>query len=199
MMVAAASEVPDTPSHNGHDEEEFGAQLSAMVPKLRAFAISLCRNRTLADDLVQETIIKAWTARDRFEPGTNLSAWLHTILRNHFYTLTRNNRRSVEDPDGKMASTLASKPDQDGKLEYRDLARALEKLPDEQREALILTGAGGFSYEEVAEITGCAVGTVKSRIHRARTMLAELIDRNISVSDAAIGVATTETSISNLK
>lgn len=196
MTVNSAS----VPAGEGsRDGEDFGTDLSDMVPKLRAFAISLCRNRTLADDLVQETIIKAWTARDRFEPGTNLSAWLHTILRNHFYTLTRNNRRSVEDPDGKMAATLATKPAQDGKLEYRDLARALEQLPDEQREALILTGAGGFSYEEVAEITGCAVGTVKSRIHRARTSLALLIDRNISLTDASNGVPTTETSLSNIK
>ena len=189
--------MPDEMSPAASDE--FGVNLSEMVPKLRAFAISLCRNRTLADDLVQETLIKAWSARNRFEPGTNLSAWLHTILRNHFYTVIRNNRRSVEDPDGKMAATLATKPAQDGMIEHRDLGRALHKLPDEQREALILAGAGGFSYEQVAEITGCAVGTVKSRIHRARATLATLMDRDIPLTNASGNVPTTETSTSSLR
>lgn len=193
-MTAVPAAKPDEMSPAASDA--FGVELTEMVPKLRAFAISLCRNRTLADDLVQETLIKAWSARERFEPGTNLSAWLHTILRNHFYTLIRNNRRSVEDPDGKMAATLSTKPAQDGRIEYRDLGRSLQKLPDEQREALILAGAGGFSYEQVAEITGCAVGTVKSRIHRARATLAVLMDRGVSLTDVSGNVATAETSSS---
>ncbi len=160
--------------------ESFGQEIIAFIPPLRAFAISLSGSRSLADDLVQETILKAWANRDSFEPGTNMKAWLHTILRNHFFNLSRNYRRLVEDPDGRLAGALSVAPTQVSALEYRDLRRALTQLSPEQREALILTSAGGFSYEEVADIAGCAVGTVKSRINRARERLHDLLEGDLA-------------------
>lgn len=156
--------------------DDFGRQLTDHLPKLRAFAISLCGDRVLADDLVQEMVLKAWAAQDRFEPGTNMNAWLHTILRNIYYSLKRTSKRTVEDPDGSYEATLTTKADQDGRIEYRDLRRGLALLPVEQREALILTTVGGFSHEEVAKIADCAVGTVKSRVSRARDALAVYMD-----------------------
>jgi RNA polymerase sigma-70 factor (ECF subfamily) len=145
------------------------------VPNLRAFAVSLSGNVDRADDLVQETLLRAFAKIDTFQPGTNLSAWLFTILRNQFRSEYRKRRREVEDSDGKYSEKLKSQPEQIGKIEFAELRRALAKLPDDQREALILVGASGFSYEETAEICGCAVGTIKSRVNRARTRLAELM------------------------
>jgi RNA polymerase sigma-70 factor (ECF subfamily) len=143
------------------------------VPNLRAFAISLSGNVDRADDLVQETLARALAHIDSFEPGTNMQAWLFTILRNLFRSEYRKRRREVEDVDGRLADGLESQPDQDPKLEFADFRTALGRLPDDQREALILVGAAGFSYEEVAKICGCAIGTVKSRVNRARNRLAE--------------------------
>jgi len=145
------------------------------LPAMRAFALSLTRNGSAADDLVQDTIVKAWTSFDRFTPGTNLRAWLFTILRNTFYSGRRRARREVSDPEGLFAGRLAEKPQHDGRLALRDFAVAFEKLPVEQREALILVGASGFSYEEAADTCGVAVGTVKSRANRGRKRLAELL------------------------
>lgn len=145
------------------------------VPNLRAFAVSLTGNVDRADDLVQETLLRALAKIDSFQPGTNLSAWLFTILRNQFRSEYRKRRREVEDADGNYAEKLKTQPEQLGKLEFDELRRALAALPDDQREALILVGASGFSYEETAEICGCAVGTIKSRVNRARTRLAELM------------------------
>src|ERR1700686_2363560 len=156
------------------DESVRKAVLSA-VPSLRAFAISLCGNVDRADDLVQETLLRALANIDSFQPGTNLSAWLFTILRNHFHSEYRKRRREVEDGDGSYAETLKSQPDQTARLEFQEFRAALAKLPADQREALILVGASGFSYEETADICGCAVGTIKSRVNRARTRLAELL------------------------
>ncbi|MGA2127088.1 MAG: sigma-70 family RNA polymerase sigma factor [Xanthobacteraceae bacterium] len=147
----------------------------AAVPKLRAFAISLCGNVDRADDLVQETLLRALANIDSFQRGTNMSAWLFTILRNHFHSEYRKRRREVEDGDGSYAETLKSQPDQTARLELQEFREALAKLPPDQREALILVGASGFSYEETAEICGCAVGTIKSRVNRARTRLADLM------------------------
>jgi RNA polymerase sigma-70 factor (ECF subfamily) len=147
----------------------------AAVPKLRAFAISLCGNVDRADDLVQETLLRALANIDSFQPGTNMSAWLFTILRNHFHSEYRKRRREVEDGDGSYAETLKSQPDQTARLEFQEFRAALAKLPADQREALILVGASGFSYEETADICGCAVGTIKSRVNRARARLAELM------------------------
>src|SRR3954452_20547075 len=147
----------------------------AAVPSLRAFAISLSGNMDRADDLVQETLLRAMANIQSFQPGTNLSAWLFTILRNLFRSEYRKRRREVEDPDGGYAETLRSHPEQHGRVEFEELRVALPKLPPDQREALVLVGASGFSYEEAAAICECAVGTIKSRVNRARTRLAELL------------------------
>jgi RNA polymerase sigma-70 factor (ECF subfamily) len=150
------------------------AVLSA-VPSLRAFAISLCGNVDRADDLVQETLLRALANINSFQPGTNMSAWLFTILRNLFRSEYRKRRREVEDADGSYADTLKSQPEQSSRVEFEEFRGALAKLPPDQREALILVGASGFSYEEAAEICGCAVGTIKSRVNRARSRLADLL------------------------
>jgi RNA polymerase sigma-70 factor, ECF subfamily len=150
------------------------AMLSA-VPSLRAFAISLCGNVDRADDLVQETLLRAWANIHSFEPGTNMSAWLFTILRNLFRSEYRKRRREVADGDGAYAESMKTQPEQSSRVEFEEFRTALNKLPTDQREALILVGASGFSYEEAAEICGCAVGTIKSRVNRARTRLAELM------------------------
>jgi RNA polymerase sigma-70 factor, ECF subfamily len=152
------------------------------VPSLRAFAISLCGNVDRADDLVQEALLRAWANMDSFQPGTNMSAWLFTILRNLFRSEYRKRRREVEDVDGSYAETLTSLPEQDGRLEIVEFRGALKLLPSEQRESLILVGASGFSYEEAAQICGCAVGTIKSRVNRARSRLAEILSID-SISD----------------
>jgi RNA polymerase sigma-70 factor (ECF subfamily) len=146
------------------------------VPNLRAFVVSLSGNVDRADELDQETLLRAFSKIDSFRPGTNLSAWLFTILRNQFRSEYRKRRREVEDADGKYSDKLKSQPEQLGKIEFNELRQALAELPDDQREALILVGASGFSYEETAEICGCAVGTIKSRVNRARTRLAELVE-----------------------
>lgn len=153
-------------------------EMLAAVPSLRAFGISLCGNVDQADDLVQETLYRALANIDSFQPGTNLSAWLFTILRNLLYSDYRKRRREVEDSEGRYAESLKSQPEQEGKIEYEELRAALAKLPADQREALILVGASGFSYQEAANISGCAVGTVKSRVNRARARLAELLSIN---------------------
>ena len=148
------------------------------VPSLRAFAISLSGNVDRADDLVQETLLRAMANIDSFQPGTNMSAWLFTILRNLFRSEYRKRRREVEDTDGSYAETLKSHPEQHSRVEFEEFRAALAKLPPDQREALLLVGASGFSYEEAAAICECAVGTIKSRVNRARTRLAELLAIN---------------------
>jgi len=150
----------------------------AAVPSLRAFAVSLCGNVDRADDLVQETLLRAWANLGSFQPGTSMSAWLFTILRNLFRSEYRKRRREVEDVDGSYAESLTSLPDQNSRLEINEFREALRLLPPEQRESLILVGASGFSYEEAAQICGCAVGTIKSRVNRARTRLAEILSIN---------------------
>ena len=147
----------------------------ASLPSLRAFAISLCGNVDQADDLVQETLLRALAHIDSFEPGTNLPAWLFTILRNHFRSEYRKRKREVEDSDGHFAELLNTYPEQNSRIEFEEFQKALAKLHPDQREALILVGASGFSYEETAEICDCAVGTIKSRVNRARSKLAEML------------------------
>jgi len=145
------------------------------LPSLRAFAMSLTRNSATADDVVQDTIVKAWSNIDKFEPGTNLRAWLFTILRNTYYSLHRKRSREVADIDGEYAAQMSEKPSHDGHLAMSDFRSAFAQLPEDQREVLLLVGALGFSYEEAAETCGCAVGTIKSRANRGRTRLAELM------------------------
>ena len=147
----------------------------AAVPNLRAFAMSLSGNADRADDLVQGTLLRAIANIDSFASGTNMQAWLFTILRNLFRSEFRKRRREVEDADGSYVDSLTSAPQQYGRLEFKELFAALAKLPLDQREALLLVGASGFSYDEAAAICGIAVGTIKSRANRARTMLAELL------------------------
>ncbi|KQB13841.1 RNA polymerase sigma-70 factor (ECF subfamily) [Rhodobacter capsulatus] len=150
-------------------------ELASHIPALRAFAISLTRNVTEADDLVQETILKAWGNFDKFLLGSNLRAWLFTILRNTFYSARRKTRREVPDPDGLHAGTLVTHPAHDGRLAMADFTRAFDQLSAEHREVLILVGANGYSYEEAAAMMGVATGTAKSRANRARARLCELL------------------------
>ncbi|WP_276509933.1 sigma-70 family RNA polymerase sigma factor [Hyphomicrobium sulfonivorans] len=173
----------DTPLHN---------DLIAAIPNMRAFAISLCGNRDRADDLVQEALVKAWNHLDSFEEGTNLKAWLFTILRNAYFSELRKTKREIADSEGYHAAKLSAPPEQQGHLDLLDLNNALTKLPADQREALILVGAEGFSYEDAAAVAGCAVGTVKSRVNRARTRLNELMSQTPAASDKANQSADTD-------
>ncbi|MBG1232419.1 sigma-70 family RNA polymerase sigma factor [Aestuariivirga litoralis] len=157
------------------NEAEFNRSLLDSVRPLRAFAISLSGKVDRADDLVQETLTKAWAHRDSFQPGSNMRAWLFTILRNEFYSFLRKRRREVEDADGKMALNTAVAPEQPGHLDLRDMQAALENLPPDQREALLLVSASDMSYEDAALICGVAVGTIKSRVNRARSSLARAL------------------------
>ncbi len=144
------------------------------LPRLRGFARFLCRNIDRADDLVQETAARAIANIDKFQLGTNLNAWLITILRNHYYSESRKRNREVQDSEGREAARLSTPPSQDRALDLKDVISLLGYLPDEQREALILVAASGYSYDEAAEIMGIAVGTVKSRVFRARDRLEQL-------------------------
>ncbi len=165
----AGPDVPSPPANTLKDD------MLRTIPSLRAFAFSLCGNADRADDLVQETLMKAWINQNSFTQGTSMSAWLFTILRNVFYSEYRKRRREVEDAEGTMAARLISVPEQNGHMDLQDLRSALQKLPAEQREALILVGGSGFAYEEAAQICGCALGTLKSRVNRARTAIAALL------------------------
>jgi RNA polymerase sigma-70 factor, ECF subfamily len=173
-------------------DKGFKRDLLAALPSLRAFAVSLTGRHHQADDLVQDTIMKAWAKQDHFEPGTNMKAWLFTILRNEFYSQMRKHGREVSDPDGIFTAQLAVHAPQYGSMDMQDFKKALDKLPSDQREAIILVGASGFAYEEAAEICGCAVGTIKSRINRARNKLQELLgvtgeaDYGPDANDAAV-------------
>jgi RNA polymerase sigma-70 factor (ECF subfamily) len=158
------------------NEQDFKRALLSCLGSLRAFGVSLTGRHDRADDLVQDTIMKAWAKKSSFEPGTNMKAWLFTILRNEFYSQIRKSGREIQDSDGYYTEQLATNPGQYGALDLEDFKSALEKLPDDQREAIILIGASGFSYEEAAEICGCAIGTIKSRVNRARNRLAELLN-----------------------
>jgi len=143
-----------------------------MLPGLRAFAMSLIPNEARADDLVQETLLKAWAKQEQFVPGTNLKAWLCTILRNQLYTEIRKRKREVEDADGAMAAQMTAPAAQEHGSDLRTIWQHISRLPALQREALLLVGAQGLTYEAAAEVMGCEVGTVKSRVSRARTLLA---------------------------
>jgi RNA polymerase sigma-70 factor, ECF subfamily len=160
----------------------------AVIPSLRAFALSLCRNRDRADELVQETLASAIAHIGSFRKGTNLGAWLFTILRNHFNTDYRKRKREEHDVDDCRAEALTVPPDQVGWGIAADIRAGFAKLSKAQRQALILVGASGLSYGEAAVIAGCEVGTMKSRVHRARTTLAAFLSDEIS----AVGRAESE-------
>ncbi|HEY2069753.1 MAG TPA: sigma-70 family RNA polymerase sigma factor [Rhizomicrobium sp.] len=175
---AAAPHSTDTVATGAKPEsdETFKRGLLELIPFLRAFARSLCGNPEMADDLAQETLVKAWQARGMFAAGTNLKAWLFTILRNQFYSDRRRAWRQAPWDQDAAERIPGSSGEQSWAAELSDTARALTVLSDEQREALILVGAGGFSYEDAAAICKCAVGTVKSRVARARKSLLSILE-----------------------
>jgi len=155
--------------------DSFESELLAAVPFMRAFGRTLTGDVEQAEDLAQETLLQAWRCRDQFRPGTNLRAWLSTILRNRFYSSQRRRKWRAEYDQEIIERTLIAPDDPSANVELEDVRRALSMLPDFQREALILVGAGGLAYEEVAQIMGCPVGTVKSRVRRARDELQSLL------------------------
>jgi RNA polymerase sigma-70 factor, ECF subfamily len=157
-------------------DREFRDEMVAIMPSLRAFARGLCGNRDLADDLAQEALTRAWSSRTSFAKGTNFRAWMYIILRNQFYTTLRKNSRLVAWDPEVAARHLIAPATQEAGLHLKDVEAALHKLPAEQREVLMLVGAGGVSYEEAAQIMGCAIGTIKSRLARGRAALLALVD-----------------------
>ncbi|WP_091148395.1 sigma-70 family RNA polymerase sigma factor [Novosphingobium sp. CF614] len=165
-------------------DERFRDELLAVLPHLRAFARGLSGRPDFADDLVQEAAIKAWTARDRYEPGTNMRAWTFAILRNHYLSELRRSKRQTDLDEGAAERLLVMEPDQEGPLHLDDMEAALQKLAPERREAVLLVGASGFSYEEAADIAGCPIGTMKSRVARARADLARLLDGEVEAVES---------------
>lgn len=157
-------------------DQIFRDQLVALIPSLRSFARGLCGGRDMADDLAQDAMTRAWAARASYAQGTNFRAWMFMILRNQFYTTIRKNSRMTSWDPEVAERVLVEAPAQQEGIHVSDVAKALQKLPAEQREVLLLIGANGASYEEAAEIIGCAIGTVKSRLARGRKALAVLID-----------------------
>ena len=176
------------------DAKSLEREVLSFLPALRAFARSLTRNRTEADDLVQETLLKALSNIDKFDPGTNLRAWLFTILRNTYYTEIRKRRRESDGLAQLSQQDTNVGPSQEWSVTLSSLKDALSHLPDDQREALVLVGAAGLSYEEAAEVCGCALGTIKSRVNRARAKLLTLMgaDGSADVVEAdAVALSTT--------
>ena len=170
-------EIADDPKdRTSLSDAEFKKQLADVIPHLRAFGRSLSGNRDLADDLVQETLLKAWAARERFQAGTNMRAWTFIILRNYYLSQMRRSRFRGEWDELTADRLLAAPAGQDKQVELSDLQRALMQLPQSQREALILVGAGGFAYEEAADICEVAVGTIKSRVARGRAALEQIME-----------------------
>ena len=157
-------------------DQLFRDQLVALIPSLRSFARGLCGWRDMADDLAQDAMMRGWAARASFTPGTNFRAWMFMILRNQFYTTIRKNKRMTSWDPEVAERVLVEAPSQQSAIHVADVAKALQKLPAEQREVLLLVGANGVSYEEASEIIGCAIGTIKSRLARGRKALAVMID-----------------------
>ncbi|KQW71512.1 hypothetical protein ASE17_01025 [Phenylobacterium sp. Root77] len=157
----------------------FPNDVVALIPLMRAYAMSLTRSRSEADDLVQDTLVRAWRFRDAYQPGTNLKAWLYKILRNVFYSGHARRQLVVQDVDGRLTAQLACTPSQEWQVQFGDLLRSLDRLTPNTRDALLLVVIAGLSYEEAAEVCGCAVGTLKSRVSRARGRLAELLDYDL--------------------
>jgi len=164
------------PARPAEDDDAFKQGLVQLIPHLRAFARTLTGDPTAADDLAQDAMMKAWDARASFQLGTNMKAWTFMILRNQFYSDKRRSWRQTQLDQEAAERTLVAVDDPSAPLALDELRRALNTLPDEQREALVLVGAGGFAYEEAASICGCAVGTVKSRVSRARRALQASLD-----------------------
>lgn len=171
----------ETPEFN---EAEFKKELTALIPHLRAFSRSICNNATLADDVAQEAMLKAWKARERFRPGSNMKAWTFTILRNQFYSVKRRSWRATSLDQDVAEQTIVATSDAEQSVHLNELRRGLDMLKESQREAIILIGASGLSYEEAAEICGCAVGTIKSRVSRARKALEVIMNSGEFSNDA---------------
>jgi RNA polymerase sigma-70 factor (ECF subfamily) len=165
-----------SPRDAPNDREAFKRELVALIPQLRAFARTLTGDAASADDLAQDAMLKAWDARDSYQMGTNMKAWTFMILRNQFYSEKRRSWRQAQLDPEVAERTLVATDDPESPVALDELRLGLAMLPPEQREALILVGAGGFAYEEAAEICDCAVGTVKSRVSRARRALQALLD-----------------------
>ena len=166
-------------------DRAFKTELVALIPQLRAFARSLTGDPTAADDLAQEAMVKAWDARRTIEIGTNMKAWTFMILRNQFYSEKRRSWRQTQLDQEAAERTLVAVDDPASPVALDELRLGLAMLPAEQREALVLVGAGGFAYEGAAEICGCAVGTVKSRVSRARRALLEILQKGDYIRDGA--------------
>ena len=172
--MSISSAPPKPPSA---DDAGFKKELVTLIPHLRAFARTLTGDPTAADDLAQEAMMKAWDARASYQMGTNMKAWTFMILRNQFYSEKRRSWRQSQLDQEAAERTLVAVDDPEAPVALDELRQALKTLPEEQREALILVGAGGFAYEEAAEICGCAVGTVKSRVSRARRALQAALEK----------------------
>ena len=172
--MTSTGAAPKPPSS---DDEAFKKELVALIPHIRAFARTLTGDPTAADDLAQEAMMKAWDARASYQMGTNMKAWTFMILRNQFYSEKRRSWRSTQLDQEAAERTLIAVDDPEAPVALDELRQALQTLPEEQREALILVGAGGFAYEEAAAICDCAVGTVKSRVSRARKALQAALER----------------------
>ena len=176
MSLQDVESVTETQLGCKNAEAEFEDELTKLMPFLRFFAQSLSGNREFAEDLAQEALTKAWRSRRSFDQGSNLKAWLCTILRNEYYSYRRRSWRQVP-WDAELASTIpAPDGEQQWAVELSDTAHAMHGLTDGQREALILVGAAGFSYVDAALLTGCTVGTTKSRVARARKLLSDILD-----------------------
>ncbi|MDE2435132.1 MAG: sigma-70 family RNA polymerase sigma factor [Sphingomonadales bacterium] len=165
----------------GVASDPFRTELLALMPHLRAFARGLCGRPDQADDLVQETVVRAWSARAAFAPGSNMKAWTFTILRNHFLNDLRKARRQTQLDQETAETILVARPTQEMGVHMSDLQRALDQLSAERREALLLVGAGGFSYEDAARISGVPIGTMKSRVARGRTQLHHLLGESTNL------------------
>jgi RNA polymerase sigma-70 factor (ECF subfamily) len=203
MLMNSAPQNPINPNHSHTapttekelsmphlSESQFRDELTALIPHLRAFARSLCGNAALADDIAQDAMLKAWKARERFKPGTNMKAWTFTILRNQFYTIKRRSWRATSLEQNVAEETIMASESPDASVRLNELRYALGALSDDQREALILVGASGMSYEEAAEICGVATGTIKSRVSRARKTLEGIMkDGNFDKTDDGIGAS----------
>jgi RNA polymerase sigma-70 factor (ECF subfamily) len=188
---SAADTPVDQPSCSHESPDSFRDAIIALIPALRAQAATRVRSRSEADDLVQETLTRAWCYRGSFQEGSNLKAWLCKIMQNCFYHDLSRQRDTVADVEGRWAAMLSVAPAQEWRLQYNDMLSALDHLPPDARAALVLIGASGCSYEEAAELANCPVGTLKSRVNRAREKLASLIDNGVDIHPARLAITPT--------
>lgn len=189
------NKIREQDEQNNKAHGDISSDIIETLPDLRGFARSLTRNQDSAEDLVQETVAKALSNLDKFKAGTNLRAWLFTILRNHFYSTKRKGRREVEDADGVEAGKLIQVPNQEARMAFEEFREAFQQLPIDQREALMLVGVKGFSYDEAAETCGCATGTIKSRVNRGRLKLAKVMGLSPGGSIETPGISAQPTMI----